>query len=78
MYELLISLDPQRDFIFDSYDLVRPYWRCYYANTDAIIYVVDSADRDRISTSKEELMAMLEVCTGFAVEKIIIVYLFVY
>ncbi|KAK6035621.1 ADP-ribosylation factor family protein, partial [Cooperia oncophora] len=26
---------------------IRPYWRCYYANTDAIIYVVDSADRDR-------------------------------
>ncbi|EGF79243.1 hypothetical protein BATDEDRAFT_17007 [Batrachochytrium dendrobatidis JAM81] len=39
---------------------IRPYWRCYYANTDAIIYVIDSADRDRISTSKEELMAMLE------------------
>ncbi|KAL2918591.1 Arf GTPase arl1 [Polyrhizophydium stewartii] len=39
---------------------IRPYWRCYYANTDAVIYVIDSADRDRISTSKEELMAMLE------------------
>lgn len=39
---------------------IRPYWRCYYANTDAVIYVVDSADRERISTSKEELAAMLE------------------
>jgi len=39
---------------------IRPYWRCYYANTDAIIYVVDSQDRDRIATSKEELFAMLE------------------
>ncbi|KAF8980013.1 Arf GTPase arl1 [Entomortierella lignicola] len=39
---------------------IRPYWRCYYANTDAVIYVVDSVDRDRVSTSKEELMAMLE------------------
>ena len=39
---------------------IRPYWRCYYANTNAVIYVVDSADRDRIGTSKEELMAMLE------------------
>jgi ADP-ribosylation factor-like protein 1 len=37
-----------------------PYWRCYYANTDAIIYVVDSCDRNRMSTSKEELMNMLE------------------
>ena len=24
---------------------IRPYWRCYYTNTDAVIYVVDSADR---------------------------------
>ena len=39
----------------------RPYWRCYYANTDAIIYVVDSADRDRLAISKSELVSMLEV-----------------
>ncbi|XP_014208533.1 ADP-ribosylation factor-like protein 1 [Copidosoma floridanum] len=39
---------------------IRPYWRCYYTNTDAIIYVVDSADKDRIGLSKEELMNMLE------------------
>ncbi|TPX31880.1 hypothetical protein SmJEL517_g04925 [Synchytrium microbalum] len=39
---------------------IRPYWRCYYANTDAVIYVVDSVDRERMHTSKEELMAMLE------------------
>jgi hypothetical protein len=24
---------------------IRPYWRCYYPNTNAIIYVVDSADQ---------------------------------
>ena len=41
--------------------LYRPYWRCYYANTDAIIYVVDSADRDRLAISKSELVSMLEV-----------------
>lgn len=39
---------------------IRPYWRCYYSNTDAVIYVVDSCDRDRIGTSKSELVAMLE------------------
>lgn len=39
----------------------RPYWRCYYSNTDAIIYVVDSMDRERIGISKQELIAMLEV-----------------
>ena len=40
---------------------IRPYWRCYYSNTDAVIYVVDSADRDRIGISKQELVSMLEV-----------------
>ena len=50
---------------FNVWDLggqtnIRPYWRCYYANTHAIIYVVDSCDRERIGLSKRELMAMLE------------------
>ncbi|EMP26859.1 hypothetical protein UY3_16054 [Chelonia mydas] len=40
--------------------ICRPYWRCYYSNTDAVIYVVDSCDRDRIGISKSELVAMLE------------------
>lgn len=39
---------------------IRPYWRCYYTNTDAIIYVVDSADRERIQISRQELILMLE------------------
>ena len=43
------------------YLFCRPYWRCYYSNTDAIIYVVDSMDRDRIGISKQELVSMLEV-----------------
>jgi ADP-ribosylation factor-like protein 1 len=42
---------------------IRPYWRCYYANTNAIIYVVDSADRERIGISREELVSMMEVRT---------------
>ncbi|KAJ9449183.1 ADP-ribosylation factor 1 [Diplonema papillatum] len=39
---------------------IRPYWRCYYPNTDAIIYVVDSVDKERMGIAKEELFAMLE------------------
>ena len=38
---------------------IRPYWRCYYANTAAVIFVVDSTDIDRLSTASEELAAML-------------------
>lgn len=39
---------------------IRPYWRCYYPNTDAIIFVVDSCDSDRLGVARQELMAMLE------------------
>ncbi|KAJ3007953.1 UNVERIFIED_CONTAM: Arf GTPase arl1 [Siphonaria sp. JEL0065] len=39
---------------------IRPYWRCYYQNTDAIIYVIDSTDRERLGISKEELRSMLQ------------------
>ncbi len=39
---------------------IRPYWRCYYPNTDAIIFVVDSADVERLAIAKQELSAMLE------------------
>lgn len=39
---------------------IRPYWRCYYPNTQAIIYVVDSSDVERVGTSREEFHALLE------------------
>ena len=39
---------------------IRPYWRCYYPNTDAIIFVVDSADVERMPVARGELAAMLE------------------
>jgi hypothetical protein len=38
---------------------IRPYWRCYYANTAAVIFVIDSTDVDRLQTASEELAAML-------------------
>ncbi|KAL6066116.1 Arf GTPase arf3 [Balamuthia mandrillaris] len=53
-----------KNVVFQVWDLggqtkIRPYWRYYYEKTDAIIYIVDSADRDRIGESKRELHAML-------------------
>lgn len=45
----------------DCRALHRPYWRCYYVDTSGIIYVVDSSDTERIETSKEALMGMLNV-----------------
>ncbi|XLR04287.1 hypothetical protein S83_070485, partial [Arachis hypogaea] len=40
--------------------LSRPYWRCYFPITQAIIYVVDSSDTDRLVIAKEEFHAILE------------------
>ncbi|XP_066250115.1 ADP ribosylation factor 4 [Euwallacea similis] len=38
---------------------IRKLWRHYFANTDGIIFVVDSNDRDRIVESEQELHNML-------------------
>ncbi|ETO03702.1 ADP-ribosylation factor [Reticulomyxa filosa] len=46
-------------------DKIRPLWRHYYSNTQALIFVVDSADQERIDDSqgdtsaKEELSRLL-------------------
>jgi ADP-ribosylation factor protein 1 len=40
-------------------DKIRPLWRHYYQNTQGLIFVVDSNDRDRIDDAKEELHRML-------------------
>ena len=34
-------------------DKIRPLWRHYYHNTQGVIFVVDSNDRDRIDDSKD-------------------------
>ena len=40
-------------------DKIRPLWRHYFSNTDAVIYVVDSNDRERIQEANSELNKML-------------------
>jgi len=47
-------------------DKIRPLWRHYYQNTQGVIFVVDSNDRDRIddgsgcqNSAKDELTRML-------------------
>lgn len=39
---------------------LRPYWRNYFEQTDALAWVVDSADRMRMSDCKEELHSLLQ------------------
>jgi len=40
-------------------DKIRPLWRHYFQNTQGLIFVVDSNDRDRISEARDELHRML-------------------
>jgi len=40
-------------------DKIRPLWRHYFQNTQGLIFVVDSNDRERITEAKEELYRML-------------------
>ncbi|XP_034021144.1 ADP-ribosylation factor 4-like [Thalassophryne amazonica] len=40
--------------------IIRPLWRHYYINTQGLIFVVDSNDRERIKEAAEELHMMLE------------------
>ena len=39
---------------------IRPYWRNYYDQTDALIYVIDSADRRRMDEAGVELTQLLD------------------
>jgi len=39
---------------------IRPYWANYYSNTDALVYVIDSADRKRVEETGVELNLLLE------------------
>merc|ERR1712166_867708 len=40
-------------------DKIRPLWRHYFQNTQGLIFVVDSNDRDRVVEAREELQRML-------------------
>ncbi|XP_048474907.1 ADP-ribosylation factor-like isoform X3 [Rhincodon typus] len=40
-------------------DKIRPLWRHYFQNTQGLIFVVDSNDKERMSEAREELMQML-------------------
>uniref|UniRef100_A0A3P8RA01 ADP-ribosylation factor 5 n=1 Tax=Astatotilapia calliptera TaxID=8154 RepID=A0A3P8RA01_ASTCA len=39
-------------------DKIRPLWRHYFQNTQGLIFVVDSNDRERVAESAEDLPAL--------------------
>ena len=51
---------------FNSYDLgghqaARKTWREYCGTLDGIVFMVDAADKDRLTEAKEELNKLLEM-----------------
>lgn len=51
-----------RNFVIALWDLggaATMLWKHYYQNTDAIIFVVDSTDRQRIDLARDELINVL-------------------
>lgn len=55
---------------------IRPFWRNYYEETDAIVWVIDSADSDRLEMCKEELQSVLnaDVITFMTIVPFLIFY----
>ncbi|CAH8480916.1 unnamed protein product [Dicrocoelium dendriticum] len=38
---------------------IRPYWRNYFENTDVLVYVIDSSDKERLGETGQELAELL-------------------
>ncbi|CAM8965288.1 unnamed protein product [Rhodiola kirilowii] len=51
---------------------LRPLWRHYFSNTDGLIYVVDSLDRERIGKAKAEFQTIIS--DPFMVNSVILVF----
>ncbi|KAF3818696.1 hypothetical protein GH733_012113 [Mirounga leonina] len=46
-------------WVVGGQDKIRPLWGHYFQNTQGLIFVVDSNDRERVNEAHEELMWML-------------------
>ncbi|MCL7049878.1 hypothetical protein MKW94_003062 [Papaver nudicaule] len=49
----------QNNLAYISIFNIRPLWRPYFQNTQGLIFVVDSNDRDRVVEARDELHRML-------------------
>lgn len=54
-----------KNVIFTVWDVggqekLRPLWRHYFNNTDALIYVVDCCDRERVSKAASEFKQIID------------------
>ncbi|CAN8260585.1 unnamed protein product [Cochlearia groenlandica] len=66
-----------KNVVFTVWDVggqekLRPLWRHYFQNTDGLIYVVDSLDRERIRKAKQEFQVIIN--DPFMLNSIILVF----
>ncbi|XP_065904624.1 uncharacterized protein [Dysidea avara] len=59
------TVQPTKNVSFTVWDIcgqdnVRPLWKHYFHGSEGLIYVMDSADRSRLSVAKDELAWILE------------------
>jgi len=55
----------QQGFKLNVWDIggqrsIRPYWKNYYSGSDALVYVIDSSDKKRMTETGVELSSLLE------------------
>ena len=48
---------------------LRPLWKHYYLNTQAVIYVIDSSDESRLTESHDELVKLISEKVGMATQR---------
>ncbi|KAK6174672.1 hypothetical protein SNE40_017905 [Patella caerulea] len=59
------TVSPVKGVTFTMWDVggqdkIRPLWRHYFQNSDAVLYVVDSADHERLQEAQDELMTVCD------------------
>ncbi|VAI23960.1 unnamed protein product [Triticum turgidum subsp. durum] len=64
LYKLNVETVEYKNISFTVWDVggqdkIRPLWRHYFQNTQGLIFVVDSNDRDRVVEARDELHRML-------------------
>ncbi|KAG2375540.1 Protein EXPORTIN [Vigna angularis] len=77
LYGFNVEKVQYKNVIFTVWDVggqekLRPLWRHYFNNTDGLIYVVDSLDRERIGRAKQEFQTIIN--DPFMLNSVILVF----